>query len=190
MEKFSQADEVMGVETKMEYHVFTDLSNKQVQHITSKGGGFTDKNINGYIIQKSDTLAMMLSFTGGFLFTGFMLGISFLLGAALIIYYKQYSEGHEDRKSYKILQEVGMSKQFVQRTINSQIILVFFLPLLMASLHFAVSLVLLKRMLAVFGVTSSSLIYSVSVITILLICAIYYLIYKLTSRIYYRIIER
>ena len=149
-----------------------------------------DKNINGYIIQKSDTLAMMLSFTGGFLFTGFMLGISFLLGAALIIYYKQYSEGHEDRKSYKILQEVGMSKQFVQRTINSQIILVFFLPLLMASLHFAVSLVLLKRMLAVFGVTSSSLIYSVSVITILLICAIYYLIYKLTSRIYYRIIER
>ncbi|MGT2736656.1 FtsX-like permease family protein [Streptococcus orisratti] len=190
MEKFSQVDEVMGVETKMEYHVFTDLSNKQVQHITSKGGGFTDKNINGYIVQKSDTLAMMLSFTGGFLFTGFMLGISFLLGAALIIYYKQYSEGHEDRKSYKILQEVGMSKQFVQRTINSQIILVFFLPLLMASLHFAVSLVLLKRMLAVFGVTSSSLIYSVSVITILLICAIYYLIYKLTSRIYYRIIER
>ena len=91
---------------------------------------------------------------------------------------------------HRLRQEVGMSKQFVQRTINSQIILVFFLPLLMASLHFAVSLVLLKRMLAVFGVTSSSLIYSVSVITILLICAIYYLIYKLTSRIYYRIIER
>lgn len=85
MEKFSQADEVMGVETKMEYHVFTDLSNKQVQHITSKGGGFTDKNINGYIIQKSDTLAMMLSFTGGFLFTGFMLGISFLFGTYYLL---------------------------------------------------------------------------------------------------------
>ncbi|MDX5039242.1 FtsX-like permease family protein, partial [Streptococcus suis] len=108
-------------------------------------------------------------------------GISFLLGAALIIYYKQYSEGHEDKKSYKILQEVGMSAAAVKKTINSQTLLVFFMPLVMATVHFVVSLVMLKQMLLTFGVTSSLMIYTVSGITLLAVALIYFVIYKWTS---------
>ncbi|MHC5791828.1 ABC transporter permease, partial [Streptococcus pyogenes] len=86
-----------------------------------------------------------LQMTGGFLFTGFLLGIAFLLGAALIIYYKQISEGSQDKRSYRILQEVGMSFNQVKKTINSQIILVFFLPLGIAIIHFLMALPILKK---------------------------------------------
>ena len=84
---------------------------------------------------------------GGLLFTGVLLGISFLLGAALIIYYKQYSEGQEDKKSYKILQEVGMSQEQVKKTISTQTLLVFFMPLGIASLHYLVAIPMLRQML-------------------------------------------
>ena len=144
----------------------------------------------GNVMQRTDFNNLLMGFTGGFLFTGFLLGISFLLGAALIIYYKQYSEGHEDKKSYKILQEVGMSQQAVKKTINSQTLLVFFMPLAMATLHFVVALVMLKQMLMMFGVVSSSMIYTVSGVTLLAVVLIYFVIYKWTSRTYYRIIER
>ena len=131
----------------------------------------------------------MYAITGGFLFTGFLLGLSFLLGAALIIYYKQRTEGIEDKKSYKILQEVGMSKEAVKRTVNSQTLLVFFMPLGLAILHFVFALTMLKQMLLLFGVAGSSMV-TVSGITILCLVIIYFFIYKLTSRTYYKLINR
>lgn len=127
---------------------------------------------------------------GGFVFTGFLLGLTFILGAALIIYYKQYSEGYQDKKSYHILQEVGMSQSEVRKTINSQIILVFFMPIVMAVLHFMIALVMIKQMLLIFGVDNTSSVYSISALTIIGIIILYYAIYRMTSRIYYKIIER
>lgn len=178
----------------MTYKVQTDLSKEQYQTLVgaSSGDFLTEdgSGVLGTVTQKEDIQSDILGFFGGFLFTGFLLGISFLLGAALIIYYKQYSEGYEDKKSYKILQEVGMGQTDVKKTINSQILLVFFMPLAMATLHFIVSLVMLKQMLLIFGVTSHTMIYTVSAITIAIICLIYFGIYKWTSRTYYRIIER
>ena len=179
---------------------YADLSKAEIAKITNDDGYISDETgqyldsdgnaATGIIDTKSSFLEDMYGFTGGFLFTGFLLGISFLLGAALIIYYKQRSEGIEDKKSYKILQEVGMGEKEVKRAINSQILLVFFMPLGFAVLHFAVALVMLKQMLLMFGVTSSSMIYTVSGITILSITVIYFFIYKFTSRTYYKIIER
>lgn len=127
---------------------------------------------------------------GGLLFTGVLLGLSFLLGAALIIYYKQYSEGQEDKKSYKILQEVGMSKEQVKKTISSQTLLVFFMPLGIAALHYLVAIPMLRQMLLFFGVSSSNLVYLVAGGTMVVISILYYGIYHLTSRAYYRMIER
>lgn len=176
---------------------YADLSKAEIAKITNNDGYISDKTgqyldsdgnaATGIVVTKSSFLEDMYGFTGGFLFTGFLLGISFLLGAALIIYYKQRSEGIEDKKSYKILQEVGMGEKEVKRAINSQILLVFFMPLGFAVLHFAVALVMLKQMLLLFGVTSSSMIYTVSGITVLSITIIYFFIYKFTSRIYYKI---
>ncbi len=193
--EYYESNKPQGYPVSLDYRVFTDLTDEEVASIGQQTGD--SYNINdangeflGYAMQKSDFNNMLLGFTGGFLFTGFLLGISFLLGVALIIYYKQYSEGHEDKKSYKILQEVGMSQKAVKKTINSQTLLVFFMPLAMATLHFFVALVMLKQMLMVFGVVSSSMIYTVSGITLLAVALFYFIIYKWTSRTYYRIIER
>ncbi|MGW8381689.1 FtsX-like permease family protein [Streptococcus parasuis] len=193
--EYYESNKPQGYPVSLDYRVFTDLTDEEVASIGQQTGD--SYNINdangeflGYAMQKSDFNNMLLGFRGGFLFTGFLLGISFLLGVALIIYYKQYSEGHEDKKSYKILQEVGMSQKAVKKTINSQTLLVFFMPLAMATLHFVVALVMLKQMLMVFGVVSSSMIYTVSGITLLAVALFYFIIYKWTSRTYYRIIER
>ncbi|HFI0400281.1 TPA: FtsX-like permease family protein [Streptococcus suis] len=192
---YYEANNPQGYQVSLDYRVFTDLTNEEVASLGEQSGDIyhiLDENGEylGNVMQKTDFNNMLMGFTGGFLFTGFLLGISFLLGAALIIYYKQYSEGHEDKKSYKILQEVGMSQQAVKKTINSQTLLVFFMPLAMATLHFVVALVMLKQMLMMFGVVSSSMIYTVSGITLLAVVLIYFVIYKWTSRTYYRIIER
>lgn len=182
-------------ELPLTYRVFADISKAEIDAVAEKAGDVAlvqdeSGKWTAEVFHIQDFSNMLLGFTGGFLFTGFLLGISFLLGAALIIYYKQYSEGHEDKKSYKILQEVGMSQAAVKKAINSQVLLVFFMPLGMATLHFIASLVMLKQMLALFGVNSSSMIYTVSAVTLLSIGILYYVIYKLTSRTYYRIIER
>ncbi|HFH9928672.1 TPA: FtsX-like permease family protein [Streptococcus suis] len=193
--EYYESNKPQGYPVSLDYRVFTDMTNEEVATLGEQAGdayNISDANgeFIGYVMQKTDFNNMIMGFTGGFLFTGFLLGISFLLGAALIIYYKQYSEGHEDKKSYKILQEVGMSQQTVKKTINSQTLLVFFMPLAMATLHFVVALVMLKQMLMMFGVVSSSMIYTVSGITLLAVALIYFVIYKWTSRTYYRIIER
>lgn len=170
---------------------YTDLTKEEIAKILDDKGTISDNGqFIGNIETKEDYRLGVYALSGGFLFTGFLLGFSFILGAALIIYYKQYSEGHEDQKSYKILQEVGMSKDQVKKTINSQILLVFFMPIALAVLHFCAALVMLKQMLLLFGVLDSTLIYLVSAITIGLIICLYFIIYKMTSRTYYRIIER
>ncbi|HFI0307042.1 TPA: ABC transporter permease [Streptococcus suis] len=193
--EYYESNNPQGYQVSLDYRVFTDLTDEEVASIGEQTGD--SYNINdangeflGYAMQKTDFNNMLMGLRGGFLFTGFLLGISFLLGAALIIYYKQYSEGHEDKKSYKILQEVGMSAAAVKKTINSQTLTVFFMPLAMATLHFVISLVMLKQMLLTLGVTSSLMIYTVSGITLLAVALIYFVIYKWTSRTYYRIIER
>nr|WP_205397206.1 ABC transporter permease [Streptococcus lutetiensis] len=174
------------------FTAFVDLSNKEVATISKDKvipSGRSDKAILGILDTKKDFANDMYAITGGFLFTGFLLGLSFLLGAALIIYYKQRTEGIEDKKSYKILQEVGMSAKEVKRTINSQTLLVFFMPLGFAILHFIFALTMLKQMLLLFGVTGSKMV-SVSAVTILCVIIIYFFIYKLTSLTYYKIIQR
>ncbi|WP_174850624.1 ABC transporter permease [Streptococcus suis] len=193
--KYYESNNPQGYLVSLDYRVFTDLTTEEVAKVGEQSGEIyeiLDENGEylGNVMQRTDFNNLLMGFTGGFLFTGFLLGISFLLGAALIIYYKQYSEGYEDKKSYKILQEVGMSAAAVKKTINSQILIVFFMPLVMATLHFVIALVMLKQMLLSFGVTSSLMIYTVSGITLLAVALIYFVIYKWTSRTYYRIIER
>ncbi|HEM6022273.1 TPA: FtsX-like permease family protein [Streptococcus suis] len=193
--EYYESNNPQGYLVSLDYRVFTDLTDEEVLSLGEQSGEIyeiLDENGEylGNIMQRTDFNNLLMGFTGGFLFTGFLLGISFLLGAALIIYYKQYSEGYEDKKSYKILQEVGMSAAAVKKTINSQILIVFFMPLVMATLHFVIALVMLKQMLLSFGVTSSLMIYTVSGITLLAVALIYFVIYKWTSRTYYRIIER
>ncbi|MBJ8349460.1 FtsX-like permease family protein [Streptococcus zalophi] len=183
-----------GINSPSNYTVYTDLSEQEIKIVKDINDGDyvydLKNNLTMVLSTKKDSLEEAYITTGGFLFTGFLLGFSFLLGAALIIYYKQYTEGNEDKKSYQILQEVGMSQKAVKKTINSQTIFVFFMPLAMAIMHFVVALVMLKQMLTLFGITDDKLVYLVSAVTISIIVIIYFIIYKLTSRTYYKIIKR
>ncbi|ABP92051.1 ABC-type antimicrobial peptide transport system, permease component [Streptococcus suis 98HAH33] len=181
--EYYESNNPQGYLVSLDYRVFTDLTDEEVLSLGEQSGEIyeiLDENGEylGNVMQRTDFNNLLMGFTGGFLFTGFLLGISFLLGAALIIYYKQYSEGHEDKKSYKILQEVGMSQKAVKKTINSQTLTVFFMPLVMATLHFVIALIMLKQMLLSFGVTSSLMIYTVSGITLLAVTLNYFVIYK------------
>ena len=178
------------------YLAFADLSNKQVKAI----GKLTQPDSSTIVDDSNKTAAIFsteqayreesLQLTGGFLFTGFLLSSAFLMGAALIVYYKQLSEGSQDKRSYKILQEVGMSLKAVKKTINSQIVMVFFMPLAISIVHFAFALPILKKLLLLFGVQGDKMLYTISGLTILGILVIYFIIYKVTSRTYYKLVER
>lgn len=139
---------------------------------------------------KSETQKSLISFFGGFLFIGILLSLSFILATSIIIYYKQVSAGLEDQKRFEIMQKVGLSKKEVWQAIKRQISLVFFLPVIVAVIHFLVSLPLLIELLRLFGVQTTSTLYLVIAITVLSIVILYFIVYQLTSKVYYQIVER
>ena len=127
---------------------------------------------------------------GGFFFIGLFLGSLFLMAAVLIVYYKQVSEGYEDARSFLIMQQVGMTESEVKSSITSQISLVFFLPLLAAACHTAGAFPMTKKILMLFGLSNTGLFLLCSVATLLVFAVVYFLIYRLTAREYYRIVKR
>lgn len=148
------------------------------------------KQITGYTSYRSETNAMQKAIIGGFMFIGFVLGIGFILGAALIIYYKQLSEGAQDKRSYRILQEIGLSKREISRSIKAQVRFVFFLPIVVTIIHFLFAYRMIKNSINIFGLSDNILIIAVSALVIAIVALIYWIIYKATSRVYYKIVER
>lgn len=128
------------------------------------------------------------SLNGGFFFLGIFLGALFLMATVLIIYYKQISEGYEDKERFHIMQKVGMSKKEVRKSIRSQVLTVFYLPLIMAVLHIAAAFPMMKRLLAIFYLTDTLLFAVCTMVVIVIFAAIYALIYSLTARSYYQIV--
>ncbi|HAG65244.1 MAG TPA: hypothetical protein DCL51_05910 [Ruthenibacterium lactatiformans] len=126
---------------------------------------------------------------GSFLFLGIFLGCLFLMATVLIIYYKQISEGYEDHDRFRIMQQVGMSRKEVKRAINKQILLVFFLPLLMAALHMVFAFEIICNMLLVFGMVNRLLFFGCTAVTFLIFAAAYVVVYRITARTYYRLVE-
>lgn len=125
---------------------------------------------------------------GGFLFLGVFLGIVFTFAAALIIYYKQISEGYYDKDKFEIMQKVGMSRTEVKKTIRRQVLLVFFIPLIMAGIHVAAAFKMITKLLLVFSMTNVHLFALCTVCTFLVFAAIYAAVYAVTAREYYKIV--
>lgn len=126
---------------------------------------------------------------GGLVFLGFFLGVIFLLAMVMIIYFKQISEGFEDRKRYEILNKVGLDKKDVKKTINKQIIQVFFLPLLGAIIHVAFAFKMISKLLLMFALTDTTLIFFCTLVTIVIFAIIYIFVFKITAKAYYRIVN-
>ncbi len=125
----------------------------------------------------------------GLFFLGIFLGIVFVFAAVLIIYYKQISEGYEDQSRFDIMRKVGMTKQEIRKSINSQILVVFFLPLVTAGMHLAFAFPLIRKLLMIFGVTNMSLLITTTVCCYAIFAIFYLLVYRTTSRSYYAIVS-
>ena len=126
---------------------------------------------------------------GGFFFLGLFLGFLFIMAAVLIIYYKQVSEGYEDRERYRIMQDVGLEQKMVKESIGSQILVVFFAPLLVAAIHVAFDFQLMLHLLTMFGLHEAGVTLLCTAGTFLVFAVIYGLVYLLTARTYYRIVQ-
>ena len=126
---------------------------------------------------------------GGLFFLGILLGIVFIFAAVLIIYYKQVSEGYEDQARFDIMQKVGMTKKEIRKSINSQILTVFFLPLLMAGVHLAFAFPLIRKLLLLFGLVNGELLMIVTLCCYLVFALFYVLVYRATSRAYFSIVS-
>ena len=125
---------------------------------------------------------------GGLLFLGAMLSIVFIFAAVLIIYYKQISEGYEDQSRFDIMQKVGMTKREIRKSINSQLLIVFFLPLVAAGIHLTFAFPFVHKMLLLFNLMNAKLLIAITAITFLIFAAFYMLVYRITSNAYYKIV--
>ena len=146
--------------------------------------GVVWRRVRGRAVNRKELLALY----GGFFFLGIFLGIVFLAVTVMIIFYKQVSEGYEDKERYRIMEQVGMSNVEVKSAIETQIRMVFFLPIVVAVLHVVAAFPLIRRVLSLLIMDSGQLFVWCLVTTVLAFAVIYYVVFRITSKIYYRIV--
>lgn len=129
------------------------------------------------------------SLYGGLFFLGLFLGTLFIMATVLIMYYKQISEGYDDKERFAIMQKVGLSKDEIKKSIKSQVLIVFFLPLVSAVIHIAFAFKVITKLLALLNLTNIGLFVLCTAATILIFAAFYALVYRLTAREYYKIVS-
>ena len=177
-----------GFNLSMEEQEQLDLFGKLLDNLMPLNAGAPEGfsfNLESSASERDGFYAMY----GGLFFLGILLGVVFLFAAVLIIYYKQVSEGYEDRSRFTIMQKVGMTKREIRKSINSQIHTVFFLPLLLAGCHLLFAFPMMKQLLLVFGVTNYSLLLFVTGCCYLIFALFYVLVYRATSRAYFVIVS-
>ncbi len=150
---------------------------------------FTENNLMFELFVKQLEQETFYNMYGGILFVGVTLGILFILSTVMMIYYKQISEGYEDRERFLIMQKVGLSKQEIKKSIHSQILLVFFLPLITAIIHSAVALKIVASCLGLVVIVHMPTFIASVAVTCVIFSMIYMVIYKITSRQYYNIVN-
>lgn len=163
------------------------------------------KDINSYLTDVSDDFKEDIHSTevesreqnrldffglfGGLFGLGIILSIVFIFAAVLIIYYKQISEGYEDQSRFDIMQKVGMTKKEIRKSINSQLLTVFFLPLIFAGMHLAFAAPIIKKLLLLFNLTNLNLFIVTILISFAAFALFYMIVYKITSNAYYKIVS-
>lgn len=171
----------------------TDTQEKLVKALRSEAMKSTGKDFYGMSSLSVDTRALCrrdyLSLFGGLFFLGMVLGPLFSIAAVLIMYYKQICEGYEDAERFAVMRKVGLTDAEIRRSVNSQVLTVFFAPLLMAGLHMMFAMPMIRLILGAFGLHNDSLFYGIGIGCYVVFAVIYALMYLLTSRRYYRIVR-
>ena len=175
--------DVDGVDDKEYEDTLVKLKDGIKNQLTGDGRSVYD------VSSRSEMIHNQYEVNGGFLFLGVLIGIIFLTGTVLITYYKKISEGYEDREKYQIMKNLGLSDDLIKKTTDSQICLMFYGPLIVAAIHCIVASKIIFRLLGLFGV-SDALLYMICLGDVLLIFAlIYFVIFKLTSKVYTNIVR-
>lgn len=156
------------------------IKNMQNEHSELATVGFENRQLSEYAFYE---------LYGGLLFIGIYLGILFVVATVLIIYYKQISEGYDDRERFQIMQKVGMSKKEVKSSIQSQVLSVFFLPLITAVIHVAVAFTVVTKLLALLNLANVTLFVICTVVTVVVFVIFYAVVYGVTAREYYKIVN-
>lgn len=162
---------------------------KQKEALEQIQNEFYEKFPDGTMESRMLSRSSFYELYGGLFFIGIYLGSMFIMATVLIIYYKQISEGYDDRERYQIMQKVGMSKKEVKRSIRSQVLSVFFLPLIVAVIHVAVAFKVMTKILGVLNLTNVSLFAVCTIITIAVFAVFYIIVYSITAKEYYRIVN-
>lgn len=171
----------------------TDTQEKLVKTLRSEAMKSTANDFYGMSSLSVDTRLLCrmdyLSLFGGLFFLGMVLGPLFSIAAVLIMYYKQICEGYEDAERFAVMRKVGLTDAEIRRSVNSQVLTVFFAPLLMAGLHMLFAMPMIRLILGAFGLHNDSLFYGIGIGCYVVFAVIYALMYLLTSRRYYRIVR-
>lgn len=200
MENLDALSEMYGqtlIQLRWNYGFDTGLSDeRQIEVRDSMIGTFDnllrdgESSFSGVSCESlADNKADFYGTFGGLLFLGAMLSIVFIFAAVLIIYYKQISEGYEDQSRFDIMQKVGMTKREIRKSINSQLLIVFFLPLVAAGIHLTFAFPFVHKMLLLFNLMNAKLLIATTAITFLIFAAFYMLVYRITSNAYYKIVD-
>lgn len=186
---------VMALRWKCGYDVeSTEQETKEAEAIEESLARLSEtKSVDGLIFysvdSREDNRESFYDLNGSLFFLGIVLSTVFLLAAVMIIYYKQLSEGYEDYARYEIMQKVGMTKQDIRKSINSQMLTVFFSPLLMAGLHLCFAFPFLWKIMMMFGLNNRTLIIAITVICYIIFGIFYAVVYKITSNLYFYIVS-
>lgn len=154
-----------------------------------RGLEYEDLVAAGNVESRAAERSGFYSLYGGLFYLGILLSIVFLFAAVLIIYYKQVSEGFEDQKRFEIMQKVGMTKKDIRRSINSQMLTVFFLPLLMAGIHLCFAFPIIRLILQMFALWNTKLLIATCAFCFIIFGLFYALVYRITSNSYYAIVS-
>ena len=176
----------IGVNADIESEKQIKLSDQIYKNIEKVEGMHYGALSYGCIASDKDEF---LSVYGGLFFLGIFLGTLFTMAMILIIYYKQISEGYDDKRRFEIMQKVGMSKKEVKKSIQSQVKTVFFIPLVTAVIHLAFAFSMIRKLLSVLNLTNVTLFIICTLVTVLVFTILYAVVYALTAKTYYKIVE-
>lgn len=152
------------------------------------------ENTNKYVYQgridcRENSRNNLIGLNGGLLFVGVFLGVLFMMATILIMYYKQISEGYDDKERFDIMQKVGISKKEIKKSIHSQVLIVFFLPLIVAGIHIAFAFPFITKILAILNLTNITLLAIATIGGFLIFAVFYAIVYLITARSYYKIVS-
>ena len=174
------------ITANLNWNLKTDVVNKATYFATQS----TYAKENSFDFEaKEEAIKKAYELNGGFLFLGVLIGIIFIVGTVLITYYKQINEGYEDREKFQIMKKVGLPDQLIHQTSNSQVLWLFLAPLAVAALHSLVASKIVSQLLGLFAVNSYMEYAQMLFAVIGIFSIIYFVIFRLTSRVYYRIVH-